>query len=426
MTEAFLQYVWHHRLLEGPLATTEGLSVVVERPGELNRDAGPDFFDARVSIDGIHWAGNVEIHVCASDWKHHGHSADKAYNNVILHVVYVNDADIVLENGKKVPTLDISQSLPQHVWENYDRLMKASEDCQIPCGTRLKEIPDFLYNLSQDRLLIERIERKSGDVERILKESKGSWEQACYWLTAHYFGGKTNALPFELLAKVTPMRVVSKIKDNPFRIEALYFGQAGLLECEFNEEYPKSLQREYNYLRTAHQLSPIGEHLWKFFRVRPSSFPTLRISQFANLIAQSGNLFSRLLMAEDVKTIQKLFKVQTSEYWTTHYNFDKLSDASPKALGKSVIDTIIINSWIPLLFEYGVSHDAETYKERAFSLLQQMPSEDNCITRIWAEYGVKPHNAAESQSVIQRYTEYCSHKKCLDCQLAFRLLKTKS
>lgn len=426
MTEAFLQYVWHHRLLEGPLATTEGLSVVVERPGELNRDAGPDFFDARVSIDGIHWAGNVEIHVCASDWKHHGHSADKAYNNVILHVVYVNDADIVLENGKKVPTLDISQSLPQHVWENYDRLMKASEDCQIPCGTRLKEIPDFLYNLSQDRLLIERIERKSGDVERILKESKGSWEQACYWLTAHYFGGKTNALPFELLAKVTPMRVVSKIKDNPFRIEALYFGQAGLLECEFNDGYPKSLQREYNYLRTAHQLSPIGEHLWKFFRVRPSSFPTLRISQFANLIAQSGNLFSRLLMAEDVKTIQKLFKVQTSEYWTTHYNFDKLSDASPKALGKSVIDTIIINSWIPLLFEYGVSHDAETYKERAFSLLQQMPSEDNCITRIWAEYGVKPHNAAESQSVIQRYTEYCSHKKCLDCQLAFRLLKTKS
>lgn len=425
MTEAFLQYVWQHRLLEGPLVTTEGLPVVVERPGELNRDAGPDFLDSRLVIGGLHWAGNVEVHTRASDWNQHGHSDDKAYNNVILHVVYIYDADIVLENGKKVQTLDISQSLPQYVWDNYDSLMNPADNTQIPCASRLKDIPDFLYHLSQDRLLVERIERKSGDVERILKESKGSWEQACYWLTAHYFGGKTNAFAFELLAKVTPMRIVAKIKDNAFRVEALYMGQAGLLDGDFNDEYPKKLQREYNYLSAAYQLTPMEGHLWKFFRVRPSSFPTLRISQFSDLMSKSSNLFSKMLDAEDAGSVSKLFVVQASEYWQSHYNFDKETERSSKSLGKSLINTIIINTWIPLLYEYGVVHGAEMYKERAFNLLQQLPPEDNRITRLWKSAGIKIGNAAESQSVIQRYTEYCSRKKCLDCQLAFRIMKTK-
>lgn len=425
MTEAFLQYVWQHRLLEGPLVTTEGLPVVVERPGELNRDAGPDFLDSRLVIGGLHWAGNVEVHTRASDWNQHGHSDDKAYNNVILHVVYIYDADIVLENGKKVQTLDISQSLPQYVWDNYDSLMNPADDTQIPCASRLKDIPDFLYHLSQDRLLVERIERKSGDVKRILKESKGSWEQACYWLTAHYFGGKTNAFAFELLAKVTPMRIVAKIKDNPFRVEALYMGQAGLLDGDFNDEYPQKLQREYKYLSAAYQLTPMEGHLWKFFRVRPSSFPTLRISQFSDLMSKSSNLFSKMLDAEDAGTVSKLFVVQASEYWQSHYNFDKDTERSSKSLGKSLINTIIINAWIPLLYEYGVAHGAEMYKERAFNLLQQLPPEDNRITRLWKNAGIKIGNAAESQSVIQRYTEYCSRKKCLDCQLAFRIMKTK-
>lgn len=425
MTEAFLQYVWQHRLLEGPLVTTEGLPVVVERPGELNRDAGPDFLDSRLVIGGLHWAGNVEVHTRASDWNQHGHSDDKAYNNVILHVVYIYDADIILENGKKVQTLDISQSLPQYVWDNYDSLMNPADDTQIPCASRLKDIPDFLYHLSQDRLLVERIERKSGDVERILKESKGSWEQACYWLTAHYFGGKTNAFAFELLAKVTPMRIVAKIKDNPFRVEALYMGQAGLLDGDFNDEYPKKLQREYNYLSAAYQLTPMEGHLWKFFRVRPPSFPTLRISQFSDLMSKSSNLFSKMLDAEDAGSVSKLFVVQASEYWQSHYNFDKETERSSKSLGKSLINTIIINAWIPLLYEYGVAHGTEMYKERAFNLLQQLPPEDNRITRLWKSAGIKIGNAAESQSVIQRYTEYCSRKKCLDCQLAFRIMKTK-
>lgn len=425
MTEAFLQYVWQHSLLEGPLATVDGLPVTVQRAGELNRDAGPDFFDARLTIGDVRWAGNIEVHIKASDWKLHGHSSDKAYNNVILHVVYIYDTDIVLENGKKVPTLVIADAIPDYVWNNYDQLMNPSEGQHIPCGPRLSEIPDFLFQMSQDRLLIERIERKSGDVQRLLKESKGNWEQACYWLTSHYFGGKANAFPFELLAKVTPMSVLAKIKDNQFRVETLFFGQAGLLDGEFADEYPKAMQHEYNYMQAAYQLKPIAGHLWKFFRIRPAGFPTLRISQFASLIVKSSNLFSKLLETDDVKQLRKLFDVQASEYWQTHYNFDKETVRSVKSVGQNLTDTILINAWIPLLFEYGVQHGDENCKERAFALLQQLPPEKNRITRFWADEGIVAKNAAESQSIIQRYTEYCSCRKCLDCQLAFRLIKTK-
>ena len=426
MTEAFLQYVWQHKLLEGPLTTVDGLAVSVERAGELNRNAGPDFFDARIVVDGVLWAGNVEVHIKASDWNAHKHSNDRAYNNVILHVVYIHDADIVLENGKHVATIDISQAVPDYVWENYEKLMNPADDSKIACAKRLPEIPDFLFNISQERLLIERIERKSGNVERLLNESKGNWEETAYWLVAHYFGGKVNAFPFELLAKVTPMRIVAKIKDNPFRVEALYFGQSGLLEAEVQDEYSQRLKREYNYLSAAYGLRPEAGHLWKFFRVRPSSFPTLRISQFANLMTRSENIFSKLLEADDVQTLRGLFRVRASDYWQTHFDFDKPSENVPVNLGKNLADNIIINAWIPLLFQYGVTHGSERSKNKALELLHQLPPENNRIVRLWRDAGKEMRNAAESQSAIQRYTEYCSRKQCLECPLAFRLLKTKT
>ena len=422
MTEAFLQYVWQHNLLEGPLYTTEGQSVVVERAGELNRDAGPDFIDARVEIEGIRWAGNVEVHIKSSDWNIHRHSSDKNYNNVVLHVVYVHDTDIVTESGKPVATVVIADAIPEHIWENYDQLMNAAADCAIPCARRLAEIPDMLFRISQDRLIVERMERKSVDAERILHETKGGWEQACYRLTARYFGGRTNAFAFELLAKTTPMGIVAKIKDKPFRVEALYFGQAGMLEGEFKDDYPKALQQEYRYLSAAYNLTPMAGHLWKFFRVRPAGFPTLRISQFANLMAGDDNLFSRMLETPDPVLLRSIFKVEASEYWTTHYRFDKEAPRRVKPLGKGEVETILVNAWIPLLFEYGVMHGDEDKKEQAFELLRQLPPEDNRIVRLWENEGVAPENAADTQALIQRYNEYCSRKRCLECQIAFRLI----
>lgn len=424
MTEAFLQYVWQHKLLRGPLVTTEGASVEVERPGELNRDAGPDFFDARIYIDGLLWAGNVEIHVRASDWKQHGHSQDKSYNNVVLHVVYICDTDVRLENGKNIPTIEIADAIPTEMWDNYDALINPKENSEIPCAPRLKEIPEFLFNASQERLVVERMERKSDNVRRLIKESKGNWEQACYWLTARYLGGKTNAFPFELLAKVTPLSIVAKIKDKPERVQALYMGQAGLLEGEFNDDYPKALKREYEYMRTAYNLTPMAGHLWKFFRLYPAGFPTLRISQLANLLSKSNNLFSKLLESSDVKALQRLFNIEASDYWDRHYNFDNESAFSRKQLGKDTVNSLLVNAWVPLLFEYGVQHDDQNRKDQAFGLLQQLPAESNRIVRLWAAAGIKAANAAQTQALIQRHTEYCSKKRCLDCQLAFRFIKT--
>ncbi len=426
MNEAFLQYVWQHRLLEGPLTTADGSSVIVENPGELNRDAGPDFFNARIKIGDICWAGNVEVHVRASDWKQHHHTGDKKYNNVILHVVYLHDTDIIFPDGKKIPTLEISSAIPDHVWQRYDELMNPKEDVKIPCAPHLSKIPDFLFQISQDRLVVERMERKSDDVYRILRESKGNWEQAFYLLMAHYFGGNANAFPFELMAKLTPLSIIAQIKDMPYKVESLFFGQSGLLEGEFSDDFPKGMQRQYEILRWTYNLTPMDGHIWKFFRVTPSSFPTLRISQFANLIAKSSNLFSKLLETTDIKQLLSFFDVQASEYWNGHYNFDKVASTRVKTLGTDKVNSLLINAWIPLLLEYGVMRDDQRYKERAFEILKQLPPEDNNIVRLWRLQGVKPRNAAESQALIQRYNEYCCQRKCLDCQLAFRIIKDKS
>ena len=428
MTEAFLQYVWQHKLLEGGLTTTDGQPVVVERAGELNRDAGPDFHDARITVDGIRWAGNVEVHIKASDWNAHHHSDDKAYNSVILHVVYAYDADVVLENGSKVRTVEIADAIPDQVWKNYDDLMQSALTNEIPCSPRLKEIPEFLFHTGQDRVLVERLQRKSEDVGRMLKSTRGGWEQVCYQLVARYFGGKVNAFPFELLAKVTPMNVLAKIKDNPFRVEALFFGQAGFLSGIFFDDYPNALQREYNYMSAAYGLNPMQAHLWKYFRIRPASFPPLRISQFAALISRSSNLFSKLLETRDAKALRTFFDVEASDYWRSHFRFDKPVgkgvSATAKNLGDDMIDTILINAWVPLLFTYGQEHADEELKDRALAILHQIPAEKNRTVMLWQKAGKTPTDAADSQAMIQRYNEYCSKKRCLECPLAFRLLKT--
>ncbi len=423
MTEAFLQFAWQHGLLDGPLTTTKGLPVVVERYGELNRDAGPDFFNARIRIGDVQWAGNVEVHVRASDWKAHHHSDDKSYNNVILHVVYIYDADILLENGKEVPTLVVATALPAGVWERYEKLIQGGDDQSVPCASRLPEIPEFLFRASMERQVVERLQQKVDGVHKMLQDAKGNWEQVCYWLVARYFGSRINSFPFELLAKVTPLSVLAKIKDNPFRVEALYMGQAGLLEEEFTDDFPKALQREYGYMRDAYKLTPLKAHLWKFFRLRPFSFPTLRISQFAALMCQSANLFSHLLDAAEVASLRRLFDVKASDYWKSHFLFDKETPGSDKHLGKNFVDVLLINAWVPLLFAYGEDHDDEQRKEQALALLRQLPPERNRIVERWQEAGIKVESAADSQALIQRYNNYCERKECLRCPLAFRLLK---
>lgn len=420
--ESFLQYIWQHQLLEGELHTVEGLPVVVERAGILNRDAGPDFFDARVRVGGTLWVGNVEVHVKASDWNLHHHSTNHAYDNVVLHVVFDNDVPITLQDCHTLPTLSIAEHIPQAVWDNYEALASPPQPLAIPCQDHLSQLSSFFVSSALERLTFERLESKCDNVRRLLNDSHGNWEQCCYWLLAHYFGGKTNCLPFELLARNTDQNLLARWRDKPQRVEALLMGQAGLLEGYFSDEYPRQLQADYEALRQAAHLTPIAGYLWKFFRLRPYGFPTLRISQFAQLICRSRNLFSHLLETPSASEIQKLFDVTAADYWTHHYQFDQPSPGKPKRLAPTFIDLLIINAWVPLLFEYGNQHGMQQYKDQAVSILEQLRPETNNIIRQWAAAGIRPENAAQSQALLQLFNDYCQQHNCLNCQIGYKII----
>ena len=422
MTEAFLQYVWQHQLLQGELVTTDGLPVVVERPGVLNHDAGPDFFDARVRIGDALWAGNLEVHVKSSDWNLHRHTNDRAYDNVVLHVVYQCDTPVTLHDCRQLPTLELRRNIADALWDNYDALQHPPAEMPIPCMDHLPEVPSFYIDSCLERLTLERLERKCATVRQMLHDARGGWEQTCYWIMAHYVGGKVNALPFELLAKNTDLNLLSRWRDNPQRIEALLMGQAGMLEGYFDDEYPRQLQRDYEALRQGACLEPMKGFLWKFYRLRPNGFPTIRISQFAQMVCQSRNLFSHLLETTDAVELQKFFDVSASSYWNTHYRFDQPSSGTTKRLGESFVNTLIINAWVPLLFEYGNQNGQQQYKDQAVSILQQLPPEKNRIIRQWQAAGVKALNADQSQALLQLYNEHCASHDCLHCQIGYKII----
>ncbi len=427
MTEAFLHYLWQHQMLDKRLVTIDGQPIVVLKAGELNRDAGPDFFNARLIIGGVEWVGNIEVHLRTSDWNVHHHMDDKAYNNVVLHVVYEHDADIRLENGTVPATVELRCFLHPSLVANYDFLMVPSSAEEIPCVKRLPSVPPFIVHSWMERLTVERIEAKAAEVYRLLEESRSGWELTCYWLIAHYFGGKVNSLPFELLAKITKPSLLARWKDNPQRMEALLMGQAGLLDSYFKDDYPRQLQADYEALRSGASLQPIDPHLWRFFRLRPSAFPTIRISQMAHLLSRTTNLFSTLLTMTEADAIVRLFDCQASPYWENHYHFDRpIETRSVKRLGRMQADLLIINAWVPLLFVYGETVGNQQYKEQAVALLEQMGAERNRIVRQWQQVGLEPRNAAQSQALIQLKNNYCCNRRCLDCRIGHHVIKQMS
>lgn len=427
MTEAFLHYVWQHQMLNGGLTTTDGQPVVVLKPGERNLNAGPDFFNARLKIGKVEWVGNVEIHVHSSDWKAHHHERDAAYNNVVLHVVYEDNGAVQLENGKSPLTLELKPYLHPSLVKNYESLMAPVEGNGIPCANRIGEVPGFLLHSFQERLLAERIEAKAETVRRLLEESHGNWEQTCYWLLARYFGGKVNALPFELTAKATDLRLLARWRNDRTRVEAILMGQAGLLDNYLEDDYPRALQADYTPLRTAAHLQPIDAYLWKFFRLRPSSFPTIRISQFADFISKSPHLFSQLLAITDAKEMEQLLNSEAAPYWDNHYQFDQPTEQSAtKRLGKMQADLIIINAWVPLLFVYGSEHGSQKHKDQAVNLLCQLAPENNAVIRLWKAVGLEAANAGDSQALLQLKERYCAQRRCLECRIGYHILKKET
>lgn len=424
MTEAFLHYIWQHQMLADGLTTTDGQPVVCLRAGEKNLNAGPDFVGARIRLGGMEWAGNVEIHVRTSDWKLHRHSQDPAYNNILLHVVYEHDCEVRMQNGKVPLTLELKPYLHPSIVANYDALMTPDDGSIVPCAKRLSEVKPFIVKSTLERLVMERLEAKSEMARRMLDENHGGWEQACYQLLAHYFGGKVNALPFELLAKATDQRLLARWKDNPQRVEAILMGQAGLLDGYFEDEYPRDLQIDYDSIGRAAGMVPIDRNLWKFHRLRPYSFPTIRISQFAHFISCNPSPFSSFLGIDDVSELECRLNQQASAYWNTHYRFDVMSSrTSVKRVGALQAQMLIVNAWIPMLFLYGHLHGQQQYKDKSVRLLEGLPPEDNAIIRRWRQVGIRPTSAAESQALLQLYNNYCIRRQCLECRIGYSILK---
>ncbi len=349
LPEEFLQYIWENRLFHSEnVITTTGEIVEIIKAGKRNTDSGPDFFNARIKIADTIWAGNIEIHKKSSDWQKHNHHTDKAYDNVILHVVEIDDSPVKRSNNKLVPTLLLKY--PEQLQTNYQNLLNAKT--WIACQNQFHKVDPVILQLGFNRLMIERLENKTDEILERLKQNKNDWNETFYQVLAKMFGFKVNAVPFELLAKSLPLQIMAKHKNNLPQLEALLFGNSGLLNNQLlGDNYYLQLRNEYSFLFKKYRLKGIESHLWKFMRLRPGNFPTIRISQLAALIHRSHGLFSKIIEIENIDKLKELFKVQASKYWNAHYNFNKESKRnSKKELGETSINTLIINVVIPFLF----------------------------------------------------------------------------
>jgi hypothetical protein len=420
MNEKLLQFLWQHSLYNTVgLRTTSGDELVVIHPGRLNRDSGPDFGEARVKVGSTTLVGNVEIHVRSSDWVKHGHDDDPAYRNLVLHVVYENDIDHAPAN---TPVVVLSSAITESIIAKYSDLVNTTQP--LPCAGRHQGVKPITKEGWLSRLLAERWEQKLGEWNVLLYNSADDWRNLLYWRLAANFGLKTNATPFLLLAQSLPINIPTRQKDDLIHLEALFFGQAGMLDEDFKDDYPRQLQREYDYLRKKYSLKPVNKALWKFMRMRPANFPTIRIAQFAALVQRSVHLFSQIIETHSLKEIMPLLDVKASEYWDTHFRFDSVAEhGSPKALGRTSIENIVINTIAPIQFLYASRQDTEVLRERALQLLEDVPAEGNKIIRIWEENGWEVVNAAQSQALLQLYNNYCSSKRCLECTIGHNILR---
>jgi hypothetical protein len=424
MKEEFLHYLWKYGLYDQDrLFDNEKNKIIVLDPGEYNHDSGPDFFNARILVAGTIWAGNVEIHTKSSHFDNHGHHNDPAFNNVILHVVADNDKRVFNSKGEEILTAKISFDLS--LYERYTCLV--NNPYIIACQEDIKGIDKILMRHWLNSLVIERFQTKTASILKIFSETGNDWEETFYRVLARYFGFRVNTEPFEMLATALPFRIIRKHSDNIFQIEALLFGTAGLLEAglfkeALSDEYYRNLLKEYSVLSVKYSIRPLHGWLWKFSRLRPPNFPTVRLSQLAAMLSVAGGVFSKVLEVTDIKQIKELFEVSASSYWDNHFVFGKKSRSVIKNTGSQAVDILLINAVIPMIFVYGQSRDCQDISERALSLLENITPEDNTITTEWKAVGIVADSAFYSQALIQLRNEYCKKRKCLNCRIGNNII----
>ncbi|TCI91823.1 DUF2851 family protein [Tenacibaculum sp. M341] len=423
MKEKFLHYVWKYKLLDfNRLKTIDGERIYIVNTGQENTNTGPDFFNAKIEIEGQLWFGNVEIHIKSSDWYLHKHEKDENYDAVILHVVFENDATIFMKNNKPLPTLELKNFIDKNVYDNYIALF-FTENKWILCEQQLSKTDDFLMQNWLERLFFERLERKAAVIKELLEKTNNDFEAVLFQLLAKNFGLKINGDAFLQLASSVDYSIVRKLQKNELQLNALLYGQAGFLNEDLEGTFYNELQKEYEYVKHKHSLKGgMAKHQFQFFRMRPSNFPTIRIAQLSALYYKQHHLFSKIMSADSVSDLYVLFDVEITDFWKTHYTFEKESKKSIKKLTKSFKDLLIINTILPLKFVY-LKSIGKLEEEVFISLLEQINPEKNSIITKFNEIGVKTESAFKTQALLELKNSYCNNKDCLKCAIGNRLLR---
>ncbi len=422
LKEDFLHYLWKFQKFDSSaIKTSAGDSVIIVAPGIHNHNSGPDFFNGKISIGGQLWAGNIEIHINASDWYAHSHETDPAYENVILHVVWKNDAEIFRKDNSAIPTIELKKYVSENLLHSYKKLFSANRKW-IYCEADFAEVDEFVFENWLEKLFIERLEKKSNLILDELKKSNNHWEELLFRLLAKNFGLKVNGEAFYSLANSVDFSIIKKVVHKQQDLEALLFGQAGFLTENWEDGYAKQLLEIYNFQKVKFSLDNLAVIQPKYFRLRPPNFPTIRLSQLSVLYSEKGNLFSEIMAAKTISELYAIFNISASDYWKTHYNFGVVSKESKKNLTKSFIDLLIINTIIPLKFCYS-KHIGNDETENIISLISEITSEENSIISKFNSIRPISKNALHSQALIQLKNEYCDKAKCMQCAIGNAILK---
>lgn len=421
MKEDFLHHVWQHKKFAvTQLQTTTGESIQILNSGQYLQQTGPDFFNAQLIIGNQKWAGNIEIHLKSSDWYLHNHEKDTNYDSVILHVVWEYDVPIFRKNNTEVPTLELKKYVELADLHKYQSL--TTQKAWIYCENDIRKVNDFIFRNWQERLYFERLERKATEIRQLLLDSNNNWEAVLFCMLAKNFGLNTNGILFQNMARSIPFSIIRKESFAIENLEALFFGQANMLEANFQDNYNIKLQNDYNYLIHKYKITKNVFDKVEFFKHRPDNFPTIRLAQLAALYSKEHNLFSKIISFNVISELYDLFKVEVSNYWETHYNFDKTSVLKKKKMTDSFIDLILINTIIPVRFAYEQSLQKESSQE-IIDLIESIQPEKNIVIDKFSAIGVDVKNAFETQSLLQLKKEYCDEKKCLQCAVGIHLLK---
>lgn len=415
MTEAFLHYLWQNRLFDFlNVQTTDGEPLQIVLPGYHNMDAGPDFKQAVIQIGSMKWAGDVEIHIRSSDWFRHKHQQDEKYKSVALHVVYEHDMEVERSSGEFFPTLQLKSYIPKDMYERYLQLVDSLD--LLSCRGNLDSLEGICFQSQISSMAMERLLRKQEDVMNMLSQCHYDWRETLFRQIALGFGFKTNAMAFELLARSLPYKIIVKHSDSALQVNALIFGQAGMLELPHVDAYYDSLKYEYEYLRYKYQLDPIGEHHWNLLRLRPPNFPCVRLAQFSALLLRSSDLLSAFVNNPSVSYLSERLSVTADDYWTTHYHFGKETMLKHSVqMGETAVNLLLINTVVPVVFAFHRFSGNEQMLESTVSILEQLPFEDNKLTRVFKGTPFPQNTALDSQALIELLQQYCKAKRCLEC-----------